>query len=399
MSGRHHFPLVDSLRAGAALAVLGTHVAVPAGLYTGETALGNYAARLDVGVAVFFLISGFLLYRPFARARIEGTPRMRTRAYAWRRFLRIAPAYWVALVIAAVVFSAPGVLTATGIPTYFGMAQAYDIETIGGGLAQAWTLTIELAFYAFLPLFARAMARRRGGTAATRLRGELAAVAGLIAVGVAYKLVVLAGQGPDVVTITPALIAMPAYLDQFGLGMGLAVLSVGLAGRSQLPRPLALVDRHPWVPWLVALVAFWTVSTRLGIDTRFFAPVDREQYLLRHLLYAVVALGLLLPAVIGAERRGLARRLLASRVLVYLGLVSYGIYLYNILVVGQLVEWGVDGLLPANPNLAYLTLLAPAVVATVLVASASWYLLERPALGLKRRVSVGDAAVSRGRAA
>src|SRR4051794_10069912 len=65
------FPLFDSLRAIAALAVLATHAAVFASLETGTgTTLGQYAARLDVGVAVFFVISGCLLYHPFARARL-----------------------------------------------------------------------------------------------------------------------------------------------------------------------------------------------------------------------------------------------------------------------------------------------------------------------------------------
>ena len=64
------------------------------------------------------------------------------------------------------------------------------------------------------------------------------------------------------------------------------------------------------------------------------------QYMERHLLFAAVGLGLLLPAVIGREDRGWVRRLMATRVLVYLGLVSYGIYLYNLLVMSKLRPGG-----------------------------------------------------------
>ncbi len=382
MAARTRFPLVDSLRAIAALGVLATHAGAPAGLYSGDTLLGPYVARLDVGVAIFFLISGFLLYRPFVRARVEGLARPRTGAYAWRRLLRIAPAYWVALTLIALALSLPGVFSAEGVLTYYAIAQAYSTDTIGGGMSQAWTLTIEVAFYAFLPLFAYLMSRVPRASARARLRTELVAVGALIAVGVLYKLVVLSGADPDAVRITPALVALPAYFDQFGLGMLLAVITVGLAGRDRLPAPLAVVERHPWLPWLVALIAFWASATQLGIDTRFFAPVEREQYFLRHLLYAVVGLGILLPAVIGDPERGLVRRLLANPVLVHLGLISYGIYLYNLAVISKLDEWGFGNAPLVHP---YAEWLVVALATTTVLATLSWFALERQALRLKGR--------------
>src|SRR5437764_15116070 len=144
-------PLFDSLRAIAALAVLGTHAAVFAGLETSRSSvLRPYAARLDVGVAVFFVVSGFLLYRPFVLARTRGGPRPATGPYAWRRFLRIVPAYWVALTLTTLWVGTHGVFSGSGIVHYYGLAQAYSTSTLGGGITPAWSLTIELAFYAFL---------------------------------------------------------------------------------------------------------------------------------------------------------------------------------------------------------------------------------------------------------
>ena len=67
------FPAFDGIRAVAALAVLTTHVAQANGTNT-HSRIGAFTARLDVGVAVFFLISGFLLYRPFVVARLAGSP-------------------------------------------------------------------------------------------------------------------------------------------------------------------------------------------------------------------------------------------------------------------------------------------------------------------------------------
>ena len=98
------------------------------------------------------------------------------------------------------------------------------------------------------------------------------------------------------------------------------------------------VDRFPGVAWLFAAVAFWAVATQVGID-RFFAPVSDRQYFESHWLYTAVAFGLLLPAVVGDQTRGLPRRILSWRVLAWLGLVSYGIYLWQTPVLTQLSRW------------------------------------------------------------
>lgn len=95
-----HLPLFDALRAIAAGSVLMYHLALFGGT---PDALADYAAHLNVGVPIFFLISGFLLYRPFARAHLAAEPGVRVRAYAWRRVLRIVPAYWAFLTAAVIV--------------------------------------------------------------------------------------------------------------------------------------------------------------------------------------------------------------------------------------------------------------------------------------------------------
>src|SRR4051812_10157309 len=153
------FPHFDSLRAIAAMSVAITHMAAYSAMETGHTLVGPYVARLDCGVTIFFLISGFLLYRPFVRARMSGDPQMDTKAYAWRRFLRIAPAYWVALTLAVIILGLPGVFTATGIPEYYGLLQVYQPGTVVGGLSQAWSVSVELSFYALLPIWAWLMRR------------------------------------------------------------------------------------------------------------------------------------------------------------------------------------------------------------------------------------------------
>jgi peptidoglycan/LPS O-acetylase OafA/YrhL len=373
------FPEVDSLRAIAALAVLGTHAAIFAGAAYPGSAVGRYTERLEVGLTIFFVISGFLLYRPFVAARVDGDQAQGVGGYAWRRFLRIAPAYWAALTVSAIVLSKHEVFTSKGIPAYYLMAQSYDGETLPGGLTQAWTLTVEVAFYAFLPLWAWFMRHVPGRS----LRAEVAGLLALFAASTVYKAVVLSGMAAHQIVVTPLLIALPAYLDQFALGMGLAVLTVHLHRSPGAPAAVRLVDRHPLLPWVVALVAFWVVATRIGIGDRLFEPMTRVQYMERHWLYALIAAMVVLPAVVGTPGSGAVRRVLAHPVLAWLGLISYGIYLWHFTGLSLLERWGVVGDIPLHPYLAWpLAGLALAVV----VAAVSWYALERPALGLKRLV-------------
>jgi peptidoglycan/LPS O-acetylase OafA/YrhL len=87
--------------------------------------------------------------------------------------------------------------------------------------------------------------------------------------------------------------------------------------------------------------------------------------------------------VFGDSRQGLTRRVLGSPVLVYLGLISYGFYLFHFAVIDQLIEWKLQDVNVLPP---YLRWYVVALVGAVLMGSLSYYLVERPALSLKRLV-------------
>src|SRR5437763_7005895 len=390
------FPLFDGLRALAALSVVAFHAAFFARLGVSDNPLRPYASHLMVGVTLFFLISGFLLYRPFVRARLSDEQMPGAAAYGWRRFLRIAPAYWVALTVVAIWLALPGVFTLTGIPTYYGFAQIYDAARSPGGISQAWTLCVEVTFYAFLPLWALAMRRLPGrGDLRRMVRQELVALALLFVASVAYKVWALQQTTPISLANTPYLDPLPNFLDQFALGMGLAVLSVQLQGREQLPKLLELVRRRPTLPWIVSGVAFWAVSTQIGLTGRLVPrSFPAHTFLERHELYSVIALGLVLPAVFVAPGRGIAGRLLGSRLARYLGLVSYSIYLYHFAVIKQIDRW-LGAPLDAPMGVRIAVYLALGALGAVAIATLSYYLVERPALSLKRLVR--DRALERAR--
>ena len=88
---QNHFPLFNSLRAIAALCVFAIHAVYQIAVNRpGDHDWYRFGVHLDVGVPIFFAISGFLLYRPFLASTVAGRP-LSLPAYAWRRLLGSSP--------------------------------------------------------------------------------------------------------------------------------------------------------------------------------------------------------------------------------------------------------------------------------------------------------------------
>jgi len=380
--GHPRFPLVDALRAIAAIAVVIVH----AGGLT-VTPVDGFVSHAEVGVAIFFAISGFLLYRPFVSARLNGARRSALTSYLRRRVLRIVPAYWLALTVVAILLSAPGVFSGH-FWVFYGFGQVYSDKYVLNGIAPAWTLCIEITFYLLLPVYAAAMGVLVGRLSRDRqVRVELLVLAGIALVSLAYRYV-LRTHG----SLSWVLNALPTHLDWFAPGMALAVLSAAWQDRP-LPRGAALVARRPLIPLAVAVGAYVLVSltehgpqlVRAGSNPvlLYTGPQDVE----RHVLYAVTGAALLVPAVLGSGGR--IRRVLSWPVLAWLGLISYGIYLWHQPLLVWICQPGPElgcsfhGL-PGAHRAPLLALVALGLVLAVICAALSYYLVERPILRFKR---------------
>jgi peptidoglycan/LPS O-acetylase OafA/YrhL len=345
--------VLDGERAVAAVLVLLFHAV---GFYARGAGVDAWArpwvGRLDVGVAVFFLLSGYLLYGLFLHGRI------RIGAYALRRALRIVPAYWVALTVAALALGLHEVWA--NVPLFYGFAQVYRDSTAGQGLGQAWTLCVEVVFYAFLPLWALLFARSR----------SLWPLVALFLASIAYKVLILRTFAGSVGPLEPELIALPAFLDWFALGMGVALLEARGVRFSK-----------PWT-WALGAAGFYVASVLLLWDARLDA-YTHTQWLIRHVSYAAIALCVLGAGVAGA-------RALRWTPLVRLGEISYGIYLYHLLVLALLGRWGLgEWEQYVHP---YVLWTALAFAGSVLLATLSWRLVERPLWRASRRASARRAS-------
>jgi peptidoglycan/LPS O-acetylase OafA/YrhL len=371
--GNPRFPLFDGLRAVAVLSVLVTHTALLSG--ANELAwYGKYTARLDVGVTIFFLISGFLLYRPFAAAHLDGRPGPRVRDYARRRVLRIVPAYWLALTVLAIY---PGLVAMWSSQSwvYYLFLQDYRGIWTFGGLQPAWSLSIEAAFYVALPGIAYALRRigermDRSG----RVRLEAAVIAVLGAASVLLRL--LTPESPR----SQWHVTLAGTFYWFALGMLLAVASAALAGRE--PAVVRFLRRWPSAAWVAALALFWFTATQVGLGGTLYFRITPAQSIAMHLLYGAIAFFLLLPAVFAGDGGGLPRALLRNRVVAWLGLISYGVFLWHHPIAIKLSEVDDHGLFP---GFRMLGLTAATFAIAVACAAVSYYVVERPILRYKDR--------------
>lgn len=389
------FPCFDGLRAIAASAVLLTHVAAAGGANTANV-LGVFFARMDAGVSIFFLLSGFLLYRPFVVAHLHDRPHPGTGPYLWRRFLRIYPAYWLAVTVVVYVFGDKVIADAKSFFLYYGLLHIYSAPHVLGPLQQSWTLATEVSFYVFLPIFAFAVRAGSTGSVERRLRRELVGVATLVVASIAWKGLVLSAFDGRVGQLKTWL---PWWLDLFGTGM---LLAIGSVRTVELGHATPLRLDRPWVPaasWLAALGAFWLVSAGIGTPYQQLSRIDYPHLIAVHYLYGLTALGLVLPAVFGPQDRESSRirRFLTARVMVYLGVISYGIYLWQEAWIDKYLVWTAQpaftvyhGDVPFAWHTSsvfsapWLGFLLAVVGLTLVAASLSWFLWERPVLALKR---------------
>ncbi|MGB0101297.1 MAG: acyltransferase, partial [Nocardioides sp.] len=145
------FPTLNAARAIGAIMVVLTHAAFNTGQIN-QGWVGAVLARLDFGVAIFFVLSGFLLTRPWFLDAGAGRTAPSTRHYLWKRALRILPLYWIVVVVALTFDPANEDLTWQDWVANLTFTQLYRPELLPSSLTQMWSLCTEVAFYVLLPL-------------------------------------------------------------------------------------------------------------------------------------------------------------------------------------------------------------------------------------------------------
>lgn len=347
---------IESLRALAALAVLLGHTFGHAHDYDPTETLATFSDRAllggGFGVYLFFALSGYLLFGPFARRDFDGGDSIDLRRYAMNRAVRILPLYYVVVVAVLVIQEGGGTLGQWWKFLLF--AENFSIETVGQINGVLWSLVVELHFYLLLPVLALVIGRLSGGSL---VRG----MAILLALGAAsYAWRAHAVVGGDGAAAVLWRYSLPTTFFFFISGMSLALIRIAWERR----RPGWLRGPLAWSgAWLTASAVLWA----LVLD-----DYGRE--------WAVAGASfLMVGACVLPLRAGVAVRALEWRPLAVVGVASYSLYLWHVPVLNVLVQpWLLDGV-------PFGVLLAVALPVCVAVALVSYRVVEAPFLRLRRR--------------
>ncbi|MBV8930574.1 MAG: acyltransferase [Mycobacteriaceae bacterium] len=373
---RGFLPAVEGMRACAAVGVVITHVAFQTGHSSGVA--GRLFGRFDLAVAVFFALSGFLLWRGHAAAARGLRHRPPTAHYLRSRIVRIMPAYLVAVVVILTLLPDADKASPTVWLANLTLTQIYAPLTLTAGLTQMWSLAVEVSFYIALPVLAL-LARR------VPVSARVPVIAAVGAASWAWALIPF--HTPYGVN---ALNWPPAFFSWFVAGMLLAEWTV-----SPLGWPHRLARRR--VVMAVAAVSAFLVAASPLAGPEGLTPGTTTQFIVKTSMGAVVAAALIAPLVL--DRPDTSHRFLGSTPMVTLGRWSYGLFIWHLaaltMVFPIIGEFAFSGHMPIVLVLTVIIGFAIAAVSYGLVESPCRVALRRWELRAQRRTAPPlDSAVS-----
>lgn len=382
---------IEGLRGVAAVSVVFYHLGITASPQTLGGPTRFILTFFNQGLTLFFVLSGFLLYRPFITSILKGERLPSIRRYAYNRVLRIYPAYLVIFTVTGVLF---GYAYLHGSTHGFGpdnigrltdplrivanalLVQMFIPAFVMSGLPVSWSLTAELTFYLVLPAVSIVTARRVRRGASKHISLVVAPLC-MIILGLGLtSWAHLAAQnmtGGEVANFTfgqtgtaVLLRSFLAHADLFAYGM-LAAVAVAILHERGLER----------VPTSVKsiLIAGAAIMVVLSI---ILAPAAVSN--VAGAAAAVALVAVVLPSARGDGANRIARVLEWSPVR-FMGVISFSLYLWHLPVLLWLMKHhltaGVSAVsLPAT-GLCVLAIAVP-------LSSASYYFVEKPALRLKK---------------
>ncbi|MEA2761722.1 MAG: hypothetical protein QOD47_1006 [Gemmatimonadaceae bacterium] len=336
-----HLPALDGLRAVAVFTVVASHA--------------NFPLRIpgDLGVSAFFVLSGFLITRLLLRER-ERTGGVSIRRFYARRTMRIFPAYYAFLILSYLIDAHAGQRWS---PTLLANTLTYTVNYFNAfnhhpttSVAHAWSLAVEEQFYLLWPLAFVVLAAR----------GRRALVGGVSVAAlaaVAWRSWLILGARVDASYVYNA---FDTRLDNLAVG---CLLALAVDHKTVVAAATVLAKRS----WFPIIVLALLLTSRLALSDAYHYSIG----------FTVDAL---LVAVLIAQLLQLYRSPLWAWLewpaVRYLGAISYPIYLYHqwgasvgrrMAGDGRLVEFGVG------------------VLATIVLATGSYFVIERPFLRLKAR--------------
>jgi peptidoglycan/LPS O-acetylase OafA/YrhL len=377
----------DFLRAMACLAVLMHHLAFRMNI--GEAPemvqpLLQFFVMGSFGVSVFFVLSGFLLARPFWLALDRGEAMPSLKVYTMRRLARIIPGFWLALTASLLLDLALGgkVLDAERLMRFVaGLLLVSDWHWVTlfpvDNNGPLWSIGFEVTAYLLLPLcLAVLFAVRSGGWTARLLwLGVIGLVLCAHAGVVAFLPIDEVERGWDHGLTGGAKAWVPRY-NPIGFFAIFAIGALAAGVQVMIRNKHVLFD----IIGVAAVIGAGAVMAwGIGGQTEGFGWLD-------------IPYGFpLMPLAVGVALVALPASKVAGRVLdnppaVFIARISFGIYIWHFLIM-----WLAPHVVPeafqtsgAEGWSNWLWTSAGVIAVTLVVATASFYLLEQPVVNWAR---------------
>jgi peptidoglycan/LPS O-acetylase OafA/YrhL len=378
-----HQDALDWVRGLASIGVVTYHVAGTTGLVFQDTLSGRLFSHGQIRVPIFFALSGLLLYRSWARATLLDGPPADTRRYFVRRALRILPAYWLVVFVALISFHQEHIDSQWTWTRFLFFLQNYDAHpwwNLPGprGMGQLWSLVVEASFYLLLPVIGITLGwlvrrGRTGGQVEVRTKRLLLIFAALIAASFAYTAWIFTPGHHLVMELW-----LPRSLCWFALGMAICAIGVAAGASDGWPRRVHQVLGNRWW-WLAAAGAYFLTTTDVVGDSVLSLTRPVRDTLIENALFLITVALILAPAAYLPARRREFGDTPINRVLVFLAKISYGTFLWQFIVIDG--YYAITG----RPMLAgdFWTVLGWTLPPTLVLATISYYVIERPALRLR----------------
>jgi peptidoglycan/LPS O-acetylase OafA/YrhL len=383
---------VEGLRALAAMSIVVYHTwlySSPNGRPEQLGLLSRFVLpNLPVGVTLFFILSGFLLYRPIVACVLNGSPLPDIRSYLRNRALRILPAYWVVLLATGILLPAVQVRVSRshlelgrliGHPFQLlsngGLMQNYFPRSLDSGIGPTWSLAVEVGFYLVLPLLGLLVAAI--GTRSLTRRGRAAAVLAAPVLMYGVGLLTAWTISSFIRPTTGAWLSILArsflnHADLFSFGMVVAVVMVNIEdGHLRLPRWW----RKPAVATLGVVVCATMILVDRGLILTYRGAVPYET------LTAFASALLLALVVLPSPDSSIfpLTRVLQTRAFMAVGLVSYSLFLWH----EPIIKWSQHAGLTFPGQLGFLANLLLLGALSAALATLTYRFVERPALARK----------------
>lgn len=404
---------LDGVRAFATIAVITFHINSLVANSLWDMPTNPLSSAFETfggsGVTLFFVLSGFLLFMPYAKALLFQTHWPSARRFYLRRVLRIIPGYYVALVLMILLFQRQYLQPNHWRDlllffTFFMDSSAATWRQLNGPF---WTLAIEWQFYLLLPLIALGFSYIAGrfvhASPHRRLLVMLSCCLVLIVGGltVRYAGGYLMQHPRETFHMPPLLIRLALfflygqqgkYLENFAVGMAISLCYV-FTQHPAFGQELQAKMRHlsMWI-WrfgvlVLTFTAIWhyqVLVNNTSVFTPFFGPLTAVFDWLNEMMIAL-GYGACMAAILFGCR-GL-KALFEWPPMRWIGLISYGLYMWHLPLLLFFRDQILQPYFQTTVYQSYALYWLWAVVVIVPVALASYMWVEKPWLKLGSRSS------------